>query len=338
MRLLPLAALAVLSMGTAGAQPPPAAPSAATIGFMHAIHATEDLETTLAFYTDVFGLTAPVQPFMNPAVPVLTNSPGVSLRLAMLSLPGQGFNFELTEFSNVERRAAQASIVDPGAPRIKILVRDLAPVVAVLDERHAPIVTRSASPVEVTTALGTVQAILCRDPDGYLVEVVEVSDAETAGNTPSGNVVGAIMGITVADLDESLEFWNGLLGFDLEADPEFSNDAAMLDLLGIKGRIEFRTAQGVVPGSAARIELIEFRDVPSNPFDLRVPDPGASGIAIRVAQIDALFARLKAEGVRVISKDEVLVEWSPSVRNVFVKDPNGFNLELVGSVEGSPAR
>src|SRR5690606_17876641 len=262
MRFWPFVALAVWAIGSAGAQlasaqpadapAPTAAPSRVTTGVMHAIHATERLERTLAFYTDVFGITAPIRPFENPAVPVLTNSPGVSLRLAMLSLPGQGFNFELTEFSNVERRAAQASIVDPGAPHLKILVRDLAPVLAALDEQRAPIVTRSYAPVRVTTALGTVDAIFCRDPDGYLLEVIQVSadDAETlAGNAEaSGNVVGAIMGVTVADLDESLAFWNGLLGFELEADPEFSAYPSLLDLRGVKCRIAYRTAHRCLPG------------------------------------------------------------------------------------------
>ena len=33
------------------------------------------------------------------------------------------------------------------------------------------------------------------------------------------------------------------------------------------------------------------------------------------------------------TKDGELVEWSATLRNVFVKDPNGFNLELVGAVD-----
>jgi catechol 2,3-dioxygenase-like lactoylglutathione lyase family enzyme len=72
--------------------------------------------------------------------------------------------------------------------------------------------------------------------------------------------------------------------------------------------------------------------MPRKPFDLRVPDPGASGMAIRVAGIADLLPRLKAEGVRVISRNGELVEWSATVRNVFVKDPNGLNIELVGDV------
>src|SRR4051812_26501593 len=88
-------------------------PSAATVGFMHAIHATNNVETTLAFYTEVFGVRADVRPFENPAVAILTDSPGVKLRIAMLQFPGHGFNFELTEFSNVPRTPAQPAIVDP---------------------------------------------------------------------------------------------------------------------------------------------------------------------------------------------------------------------------------
>ena len=296
---------------------------------MHAIHATNRVDTTLAFYTHVFGLTTEIRPFENPAVPILTNSPGVKLRVAMLRLPGDGFNFELTEFTNFKRTPAQASIVDPGAPHMKILVKDLAPVLAGLDAVGATIVTRSTAPVRITTEHGTFRAIFVRDPDGYLVEAVEVPD----GTGPAdGNVLGSIMGLTVADLDASLAFWRDQLGFSFAAPTKPSSDAAMLDLFGVKGKISFRTVTGVVPGSTARIELIEFSGVPRKPFDLRVPDPGASGMAIRVAAIADLLPKLKAAGVRVLSKDQALVEWSPTIRNVFVKDPNGLNIELVGDI------
>jgi catechol 2,3-dioxygenase-like lactoylglutathione lyase family enzyme len=306
----------------------PAAPSGATVGFMHAIHATNRVDATLAFYKDVFGLAGEVRPFENPGVPILTDSPGATLRISMLRIPGQGFNFELTEFLNVERHPAAPSIVDPGAPHMKFLVRDLDPIVAALDARGAEIVTRSGAPVHVSTELGAVEAIFCRDPDGYLVEAIEVPSPP---GDPDGNVVGSIMGLTVEDMNESLEFWRDLLGFQFGA-AKPSTDPAALDLFGIKGRLSFVTVSGVVPGSNARIELIEFRDVPRKAFDLRVPDPGASGMAIRVADIEALLPALKAAGVRVISKDGNLVEWSPTLRNVFVKDPNGLNIELVGQV------
>ena len=73
--------------------------------------------------------------------------------------------------------------------------------------------------------------------------------------------------------------------------------------------------------------------MPRKPFSLRVPDPGAGGMAIRVAAIQQLLPRLKSEGYRVISRNGELVNWDDKLRNVFVKDPDGLNLELVGTAE-----
>jgi hypothetical protein len=56
-------------------------------------------------------------------------------------------------------------------------------------------------------------------------------------------------------------------------------------------------------------------------------------MALRVGHIRELLDKIKAQGGRVLSRDGALVEWSDTVRNVFVKDPNGLNLELVGSAD-----
>jgi catechol 2,3-dioxygenase-like lactoylglutathione lyase family enzyme len=332
MRSLAVTAVACLAISiTLPAQGPAPAPTGvATVGFMHAIHATNVVEKTLAFYTEVFGLSGQVRPFANEAVPILTDSPGVSLKVSMLSLPGEGFNFELTEFSNVARTPAQAEIWDPGAPHMKILVRDLAPVVAAIGKLGAPILTTSRAPVAVSTPGGPVKAIMFRDPDGYMIKAMEAP--APAGSAAGANVVGAVMAVTVEDMDTAMKFWHDMLGFELTGNRAFSTDPASLDVMGIPKGGSFRVVQGVVPGSKARIEMIEFKGMPRKPFSLRVPDPGASGMAIRVAAIGDLLARMKANGVRVISKNAELVNWSPTLRNVFVKDPGGLNIELVGNV------
>jgi catechol 2,3-dioxygenase-like lactoylglutathione lyase family enzyme len=328
-RVVRAIALSMLLAGVSRAQAPAPDP-VATVGFMHAIHATNVVDTTLAFYTEVFGLSGQVRPFANDAVPILTDSPGVSLKISMLQIPGQGFNFELTEFSNVARTPAQPEIWDPGAPHIKILVRDLEPVVTAIRKLAAPIVTTSRAPVAVSTPIGNVTAIMFRDPDGYIVEAVQ---AQAPADAPAtGNVVGAIMGLTVEDMDAAMKFWRGLLGFELSGDRAFSTDPALLNLMGVAKGGSFRTVFGVVPGSKARIAMIEFKGMPRKPFSRRVPDPGSSGMAIRVAAIGDLLARMKASGVRVVSRNGELVNWSPTVRNVFVKDPGGLNIELVGNV------
>ena len=327
-----VAATCLLASAVITAQAPVANPTNKTgvIGLMHAIHSTNDVDKTLAFYQAVFGLGGQVRPFQSTGPQILTNSPGATLRVAMTQLKG-AFNFELTEFGNVERQLhKQPEIGDPGAPMMKIIVRDIDAIVTAAKKVNAPMVTKGATPLMVTTPVGNARAIIMRDPDGYFVEAIQ---GTPAADSPEGAVIGAVMGLTVRDMEESLKYWNGLLGLELSGDKSFSSDAAMLDLMGLPKGASYRMAGGLISGSKARIELIEIKGLPRKAFDLRVTDANASGMALRVGHIHDLLAKIKAQGGRVLSRDGALVEWSDTIRNVFVKDPNGLNLELVGGVE-----
>jgi len=72
-----------------------------------------------------------------------------------------------------------------------------------------------------------------------------------------------------------------------------STFAAMLDLMGLPKGAPYRLAGGLISGSKARIEMIEIKGVPRKPYDLRVTDANASGMALRVGHIErhALFGR-----------------------------------------------
>jgi catechol 2,3-dioxygenase-like lactoylglutathione lyase family enzyme len=333
MRVLATAAATCLlaaTVLTAQGQVPNPTNKTGVVGLMHAIHSTNDVDKTLAFYQAVFGLNGQVRPFQSTGPQILTDSPGATLRVAMTQLKG-AFNFELTQFGNVERQLnKQPDIADPGAPMMKIVVRDLETVVAAAKKVNAPIITKNGTPVTVQTSLGATKAIIMRDPDGYFVEAIQ---GTPAGDAAEGQVIGAIIALTVRDMDETLKYWNGLLGLELEAEKKFSNDTAMLDLMGLPKSASYRTAGGLISGSKARIEMIEIKGVARKPYDLRVTDANASGMALRVGHIRDLLTKIKAEKGRVLSRNGELVEWSETIRNVFVKDPNGFNLELVGSAD-----
>jgi predicted enzyme related to lactoylglutathione lyase len=274
----------------------------------------------------------------------------------MTNLPG-AFNFELTQFSDLDRQVnRQPDIQDSGAPMMKVLVRDLDTVVANAKKANAPIVTKGGTPVMAPTPIGSAKAIIMRDPDGYFIEAIQATpaiiaatDTQTAqaaarGRQGGGNaapatppqpsqIVGAIMGLTVRDMDETLKYWNGVLAMEMPQPTKFESDQAMLDLMGLPKGASYRMSSGVISGSPARIEFIEIKGVPRKAFDVRVTDPMACGMAIRIGHIRDLLAKIKASGGRVLSKDQALVEWSDTIRNVFVKDPNGLNLELVGSAD-----
>src|SRR6266498_3484295 len=160
--LTPVAAICLFAGTLATAQAPVPNPTNKTgvIGLMHAIHSTNDVDKTLAFYQSLFGLGGQVRPFQGTGPQILTNSPGATLRVAMTQLKG-GFNFELTEFGNIERQLnKQPGIADPGAPMMKILVRDIDAIVAAAKKVNAPIVTKGGALVMVPTSIGNAKAII----------------------------------------------------------------------------------------------------------------------------------------------------------------------------------
>jgi len=322
---------AILLAGVAFAQSGAAPSDAPVVGMLNYIHATNHLETTLAFYHDVFGLDAPApRPLLSPGVPALTNSPGVKLRLSTLHFPNTAFGFELTEFSEVDRKPGQPRHTDPGAALIALRVKDMEPVLAEIKKLNTPIITTSGAPVTIATPNGKIRSMLIRDPDGYVVEVVE--SAPPAGVTAAGNVYGASMGLTVADMESTKKFYHDLLGFDLKGNMEFASNPAILDLTGAP-LAKNREMTAVVPGTKALIAFYEYKGVERTPFHLRVPDPGAPAIALRVKDLDGLLKRMRAAGVTVTSAHGEVAQFSPTVRNIFVEDPNGLNIELFESTQ-----
>ncbi len=321
-RLLSLVLLATVSFAQTGSTPPSSAP---VVGILNYIHAVNDLETTLAFYNDVFGLKGEPRPFPNPGVPALTNSPGVSLRIAVLKLPNESFGFELTQFSGVDRHPGRAKHTDPGAALLALRVKDIAPVLAAIKKRHDPIVTSSGAPVTISTPRGSIQSMLVQDPDGYFLEVVQ--STPPAGVTSEGNVYDASIGLTIADRESTLKFYHDLLGFDLNGKPDFSSDPTIADMVGAP-HAQSRELVGNIPGTKALMAFYDYKGVPRTPFHLRVTDPGAPAVALRVTDIEGLLARMRAAGVQVTSAHGEPVQFSPTIRNIFVVDPNGLNIEL----------
>jgi catechol 2,3-dioxygenase-like lactoylglutathione lyase family enzyme len=323
--------LAILLAGVAFPQIAPAPNTGVpTVGILNYIHAVNNLAPTLAFYHEAFGLDGEPRPFPNPGVPALTNSPGVSLRIAVLRLPNAGFGFELTEFSGVDRHPGTPKHTDPGAALIALRVKDMTPVLAAVKKMNSPIITTSGGPVTIETPNGKIRSLLIRDPDGYVIEVVESKPAE--GVKADGNVFGASMGLTVADMESMKKFYHDLLGFDLKGNMEFSSNPAILDLTGAP-HAKNREMTAVVPGTKALIAFYEYQGVERTPFHLRVPDPGAPAVALRVTDIEGLLKRMRAAGVKVTSARGELVQFSPAIRNIFVEDPNGLNIELFESTQ-----
>lgn len=298
-------------------------PVGQTKALSHAIHAVADLDTTLAFYRDVFGINGNGQDFANPAVPLLTNAPGVTLRLSMVGLPG-GTRFEFTHFKGLERQAGQAKYTDPGAASLVLYVRDLDTPMAAAKKAHATIVTTGGAPVAIPTDNGTARSIVVRDPDGFFLQLVEEAPLDGA---PEGNVHRVALAYTMEDASATKTFYGGMMGVDLAGPTVFSKNPALAKLVGAPESVEFRKLTGTLPPGTA-VAFTEFRGVPRSKFHLRVRDPGAPAMAVQVSNIEGMVAQMKAAGVNLISANGELVDFGNGVRNIFVEDPNGMNIEL----------
>lgn len=332
MRMPALAIALALAVSPAAAFAQQNAAGRAT-ALSHAIHAVGDLDTTLAFYRDVFGIEGRAQDFPNPAVPLLTNAPGVTLRLSMLGLPG-GLRFELTHFKGLERQPREARYTDPGAGSLVLHVRDIDPILAAAREAGAAIVTTGGAPVEIATAEGRARSIVFRDPDGFFLQLIEEPPEPGA---PDGNVHAVSLAYTMEDAAATKRFYTGMMGIPLAGNPTFSKDPALARLIGAPEDVELRTLQGTLPPGTP-VQFTEFSGVPRSKFHLRVRDPGAPALAIQVTNIAAMVEQMKAAGVNLISAKGELVDFGNGVRNIFVEDPNGMNIELFERTGARPAR
>jgi catechol 2,3-dioxygenase-like lactoylglutathione lyase family enzyme len=319
-----------MSMGVAAMAQTPAGPPAEPlrlVSLSHFIHATEHLETTLAFYKSVFDFDAPPpRANSNPGVALLNNKPGIGLRASTPKFPGEAFGIEMTDFSNVDKRGGQAHATDPGGIELILPVRDLDAVVAAAKKAGAPIVTRSGAPVMIEMPTGPARAVVLRDNDGFMIRAVEVPATVQGMVQP-----GASMAVTVRDLEETVEFYHDVVGIDLAGDKKWIHNTAMADLVGAPAKSQYRMMSFAFPGTkSARMEFYEWKGLPRTPFHLRVPDPGASGWVARVSNLDAMMKQVNARHTPKLTPEPVW--FTKTIADIFITDPNGMNLELFENV------
>jgi catechol 2,3-dioxygenase-like lactoylglutathione lyase family enzyme len=134
-------------------------------------------------------------------------------------------------------------------------------------------------------------------------------------------------GITVASVAAALVFYRDLLG--LRVADEGEGGGPELDAItGLTG-VRIRYAELDLGGHL--LEVIEYCPPHGTQLTQRPCDPGASHLALRVDDVDAVCARLAAAGVKVPGRPTTLTARGPwrGARCVYVEDPDGHTVELV---------
>jgi predicted enzyme related to lactoylglutathione lyase len=101
-----------------------------------------DLDKTVAVYRTALGfdVTAPTRFALDPFVRALAGVRG-EVRRATATAPGTGQQFELVEFSGVERTPLQTRLQDPGSVRLQVMVRGIDEVAAAITRAGGAIVS-----------------------------------------------------------------------------------------------------------------------------------------------------------------------------------------------------
>jgi glyoxylase I family protein len=136
-------------------------------------------------------------------------------------------------------------------------------------------------------------------------------------------------GITVSNLERSLEFWRDVLGFEFSHTAHQKREMAE-QITGVKGA-ELKLAVVKAPGGH-KIELLEYlapgdrkKDV-----DLRPCDVGHVHVALVVENLDAILERIAASGWEASAPPQTLTSGpNAGKRVIYVRDPDGTTIEFM---------
>ena len=132
------------------------------------------------------------------------------------------------------------------------------------------------------------------------------------------------IGISVSNLDRSIEFYRELLGLEVAVRRVFEG-AQYERLLALRGT---RGTVALLKSHNAQIELFEFTNPSPKPGDPNRPvcDHGITHICVEVTDIEGEYERLKAAGVTFHCNP---LDFSGVAKAIYGRDPDGNVFELL---------
>jgi len=147
-------------------------------------------------------------------------------------------------------------------------------------------------------------------------------------NKPFCIVAADHTGITVSNLERSVQFWQNVLGFEFSHAAHQKGELAQ-EITGVEGA-EIRLAVLKTPGGH-KIELLEYlAPADRKRVSLRPCDVGSVHVALLVEDLDAVLAQIAASGWKAAGQPQTLtVGPNAGKRVVYVRDPDGITIEFM---------
>lgn len=339
------------SWATLDAPPTGIAPAGDVLRPGHLGRQITDVELTTHFYHDLIGLDLigkrdqPRPFFINKGLQEVAElSQGAAnpylqtSRVVLLPIPGTAaaaggpeMTIEAIQIEGIPKRRFNPPLTDPGASYLKLIVADLDKTLAVLKSERYLVITEGGNPVELSGwpgINGKIRAVMVRDPDGYPVELMQVTPVLPSTAPAGSNVLGARVSIVVDNLEQTARMYESLVGPDFKfwLSP-WMGDAAYEKLTDTHS--QFRMAQAMVPGSPVVMELIEYKNHSKQFKRPYFQDAGAAHFLFMSKDDDVMIKRVKAAHLHTESKSDAPVFISKTTRMFFVGDPQGFWLEFM---------
>ena len=244
-------------------------------------HVVANLDRSVAFYREGLGLEVITPPSELTASTLvhkaLSVSPQARAWFATLKIPGAVLELQLIQFSGIPGTPFVQHDYDPGITRLAIQLHDLPKALERVRPQGVTIDTSTGGPVYTQRPRNDTQAIMMRDPDGFVFEFVENHGSPPPVGEPvaeGSNLFNARCSLTIDNFDASLPFYRDLLGFQIGRPPTPVSDA----VLALEGtpQASVRSAQTFPPGGKNQWMLWEYRGIERVKHVPNVQDPGAS--------------------------------------------------------------
>jgi catechol 2,3-dioxygenase-like lactoylglutathione lyase family enzyme len=180
---------------------------------------------------------------------------------------------------------------------------------------------RESTGVHLKLLVGVLVAVLTATASTALAQIIKSVDA---------------VGMTVTDMDRSVEFFNQVLTFEKISDVEV-HGAEYEKLQGVFG-LRSRVVRMKLGGET--IELTQYLAPEGRPIpaDWRSNDHSFQHIAVVVSDMEKAYTQLRAHKVRHVSTGPQTLPASnqaaAGIRAFYFKDPDGHNLEIIYFPEG----
>jgi len=316
------------------------------LGACHVSPIVEDLDRAASFYHDVLGLplypelktTGPLPWDTDPGHLDIHGTRGARLRFIGARMPGVWCGVEIVEFGGIDRKPVRRDLREPGQVMLIVLVRDIDAVFARAKRADVRVVTTGGAPIVVGG--GKTRAVIVLDPDGHPVEIAQLDPLPpSVTSSPTSDVIGLRLRVTVDDRDRTLAMYRDLLGFEMRTG-DFRRDRTVAAMMGLDD-VEYRVTTATVPlrlnstekpSSSMQVELIEFKGDKRPLVRSRIQDPGSYRLFVNVGDLTSTIAALKGAGSDVVStggRPTAMKFGRGEWRIAAVPDPNNLFLILM---------